>query len=59
MEPKLAPDGLLCFLSSSICIFLGSYGTHARTLVSASIACNSCFKYTVISSPALSPDYHS
>lgn len=56
-QPNLTPERLVCLLFSSICIVHGSYGTHARTLVPASVAHDSCSGYTAILRSAVSSYY--
>lgn len=57
IEPKLIPVRLLCLLSSSICFADGLYKTHARALVPAFMAYDTCSGYKVIAPSALPPDY--
>lgn len=54
---KLTSDGLVCPLSSSICLVHGSYGTLARTPLSAFIAFDTCSVYNVTARSAFPPDY--
>lgn len=57
IQPRLTPESLVCLLFSSIYIFHGSYGTHARTSVPASIVYDMCSAYKAISRSVPPPDY--
>lgn len=57
MQLNVTHEGLVCLLFSSICIVHGSYGTHARTLVLAPIAHETCSGHNIISRSVFPTDY--
>lgn len=53
----MTPDGVVCFLSASVCFFYGLYITHARALKPAAIAHDKGSGYNVIAQSELPSDY--